>query len=163
MAEAINGTLTVVMTIKEQLDQDIKQAMLAGKKDLVTTLRGLKSAILYVEVAESKRDSGLPEDQVIGLLQKEARKRQESADLYRQGKNEEKAAHEETEKSIIEGYLPAQMSEEEVKALVAAEAAMLGDITPQQLGQLIGAVKQASKGTADGAMIARFAKELMTS
>jgi uncharacterized protein YqeY len=72
---------------KQQIDADLKTAMLAGDKTLVTTLRGLKSAILYVEVAENAREKGLPEDAVVAILQKEAKKRQESADLYLQGGN----------------------------------------------------------------------------
>ena len=63
------------MTIKEQLEIDIKTAMLAGEKTLVTTLRGLKSAILYAEVAAGSRDEGLSDDVVVGLLQKESKKR----------------------------------------------------------------------------------------
>lgn len=147
------------MTIKEQLEKDIKTAMLAGEKTLVTTLRGLKSVILYAEVASGDREAGLPEEQVISLLQKEAKKRQESADLYRTGNNIEKAEHEEAEKKVIDQYLPQQLSEEDVRSLVEEEATKMGTPTLQQMGQLIGAVKQASGGAADGALIARLVKE----
>ncbi len=147
------------MTIKEQLEKDIKTAMLAGEKTLVTTLRGLKSVILYAEVASGDREAGLPEEQVISLLQKEAKKRQESADLYRTGNNIEKAEHEEAEKKVIDQYLPQQLSEEDVRSLVEDEATKMGTPTLQQMGQLIGAVKQASGGAADGAVIARLVKE----
>lgn len=147
------------MTIKEQLEKDIKTAMLAGEKTLVTTLRGLKSVILYAEVASGDREAGLPEEQVISLLQKEAKKRQESADLYRTGSNIEKAEHEESEKKVIDQYLPQQLSEEDVRSLVEEEATKMGTPTLQQMGQLIGAVKQASGGAADGAVIARLVKE----
>lgn len=147
------------MTIKEQLEKDIKTAMLAGEKTLVTTLRGLKSVILYAEVASGDREAGLPEEQVISLLQKEAKKRQESADLYRTGNNIEKAEHEEVEKRVIDQYLPQQLSEEDVRSLVEEEATKMGTPTLQQMGQLIGAVKQASGGAADGAVIARLVKE----
>ncbi len=147
------------MTIKEQLEKDIKTAMLAGEKTLVTTLRGLKSVILYAEVASGDREAGLPEEQVISLLQKEAKKRQESADLYRTGNNIEKAEHEEAEKKVIDQYLPQQLSEEDVRSLVEEEATKMGTPTLQQMGQLIGAVKQASGGAADGAVIARLVKE----
>ncbi len=89
------------MSIKQQIDQDLKQALLSGKKDLVTTLRGLKSAILYVEVAQNKRETGLPDQEVIEVFTREAKKRQESADLYAQGGNAEKQQAELTEKKII--------------------------------------------------------------
>lgn len=75
--------------LKQKIEQDIKTAMLAGDKTLVMTLRGLKSAILYIEVAQGIRDTGLPDAEVIDLLAKEAKKRQESADLYKQGGNQE--------------------------------------------------------------------------
>jgi uncharacterized protein YqeY len=147
------------MTIKEQISNDIKTAMLAGEKERVTTLRGIKSAILYAEVAKGARDTGLPEDEVVALLQKESKKRQESADLYRQGGNFERAEAEELERKVIEMYLPAQLTESEIRILVDAEAGKMGDITIQQMGQLIGAVKKASGGNADGALIAKLVRE----
>jgi len=150
------------MSIKETIEADIKTAMLAGEKDRVTTLRGLKSSILYAEVAAGKREDGLDEQAIIALMQKEAKKRQESADLYKQGGNTEKAQSELTEKAIIEAYLPEQLSEEKVRELVNAEIAKIDNPTPQQMGQIIGGVKAASKGNADGALIARLVKEQLT-
>lgn len=155
----ISDKIMVTMTIKDKINNDIKTAMLAGEKDLVTTLRGLKSAILYAEVAKGTRDEGTPDNEVIAILQKEAKKRQESADLYKQGDNPEKARAEEQEKKIIEQYLPAQLSESEVKSLVDSEAEKMGEINMQQMGQLIGAVKKASNGNADGALIAKLVRE----
>ncbi len=146
------------MNLKQQIDQDLKQAMLAGDKVLVTTLRGLKSAILYAEVAEGRRDEGIDEQKLISLLQKEAKKRQESADLYGQGGNTEKQEAELTEKKVIEKYLPAQLTEEEVVVLVDEAVAELGN-DKQKMGQIIGLVRQKSSGNADGGMIARFVKE----
>jgi uncharacterized protein YqeY len=150
------------MTIKETIEADLKIAMLAGEKDRVTTLRGLKSSILYAEVAAGKREEGLEEQAVVSLMQKEAKKRQESADLYSQGGNAEKADSELAEKAIIEAYLPEQLSEKEVTKLVDEAIAKLGQPTPQQMGQVIGAVKAASKGNADGALIAKLVKERLT-
>src|ERR671929_50955 len=100
------------MSLKERIDQDLKQAMLAGDKTLVTTLRGLKSAILYAEVAKGSRDKGLSDEEVVEILTKEAKKRQESADMYSQGGSAEKAEAELTEKTVIEKYLPAQLSDQ---------------------------------------------------
>lgn len=148
--------------LKQQIDQDLKQAMLSGDKELATVLRGLKSSILYAEVAEGKREEGLNDEAIVTLLQKEAKKRQESVDLYRQGGDEERASKEEQEKAIIAKYLPAQLSEDEVKTLVGAEVAKLENPSLQQMGQVIGAVKQASKGSADGALIARLVKERLS-
>lgn len=147
------------MTIKEQIEADLKQAMLGGDKVLTTTLRGLKSAILNVEVAENKRDTGLTDEAVITLFQKEAKKRQESADLFEQGGNTEKAAEERTEKVVIERYLPAQMDDDELDQLVESVIAETGAGGPQAMGQVIGLVKQRSNGLADGGRIAHKVKE----
>lgn len=147
------------MAIKQQIDQDLKAAMLAGDKTLVTTLRGLKSAILYAEVSEGAREAGLSDEKVVSLLQKEAKKRQESADLYEQGGNSEKKAQELAEKEAIEQYLPAQLSEAEISTLVDEAIAELGSPDKQQMGQVIGLVRQKSSGNADGAVIARLVKE----
>lgn len=150
------------MNIKAQIDKDLKEAMLAGNKDLVMTLRGLKSAILYAEVASGSRDEGLPEAEVLNVLAKESKKRQESIDMYKQGGNSEKAAAEEAEKQIIQNYLPVQLTDDELLSLVDKVIKDLGADSMQAMGQVIGAVKQASNGQADGAAIARIVKERLT-
>src|SRR5207302_1072349 len=78
------------MGVKQQIDQDLKAAMLSGDKTLATTLRGLKSSILNAEIAGGKRETGLSDDETVQVLSKEAKKRQESADLYVQGGNSER-------------------------------------------------------------------------
>jgi uncharacterized protein YqeY len=114
---------------------------------------------LYAEVAQGVRGVCLPDDQIIVLLSKEAKKRQESADLYKQGGNEERATAELTEKKVIETYLPAQMSEEELVAAVDAAILELGASGAAAMGQVIGLVKQKTAGQADGARIAQLVKE----
>ncbi|HEX8181981.1 MAG TPA: GatB/YqeY domain-containing protein [Candidatus Saccharimonadales bacterium] len=146
-------------TYKVRIDKDLKAAMLAGDKDRVQVLRGLKSAILYVEVAKGARDNGLPEDEVLSILSKEAKKRQESADMYTQGGDSGRADTELQEKQIIEAYLPKQLSEDEISKIVDEIAAANGGITKETMGATIAAVKQKSGGAADGAMIARLVRE----
>ena len=146
------------MGLKQQIEDDIKVAMLAGDKTLVTTLRGLKSAILNVEVAKGLRDSGLPEAEITDILVKEAKKRQESADMYIQGNATERAEAEKQEKIIIEKYLPKQLTEAELQIVIDGIIAEIGN-SPQQMGQIIGAVKAKTAGTADGALIAKLVKE----
>ena len=141
------------MSIKNQIDKDLKQAMLAGDKTLVTTLRGVKSAILYAEVSDNARDSGLTDDKIITILQKEAKKRQESADLYGKGGNLEKQEAELAEKEIINQYLPEQLSEAEIVKLVDESINKVGN-DQQKMGQIIGMVKSESGGNADGALVA---------
>lgn len=149
--------------LKQQLDKDLKVALLSGDKDRATTLRGLKSVILYAEVAKGLREEGLPDDEILVLFAKEAKKRQESADLYVKGDSPERASKELAEKVIIEEYLPQQMSDEELKSLIETVVSELGISTMQQMGQVIGAVKQKTEGRADGSRIAQFVKERLTS
>jgi uncharacterized protein len=145
--------------IKSQLEQDLKQALLAGDSNRTTVLRGLKSVILYAEVAAGSRESGLPETEVVSLLQKEAKKRQESADLYIQGGDQARADQELSEKKIIETYLPAQLSEDQITELVDKAIAETGATEQKQMGAVIAKVKEASQGAADGATVARIARQ----
>lgn len=132
--------------------------MLAGNKTLTTTLRGLKASILSTEIANGIRESGLPDPEIIELFGKEAKKRQESAELFNQGGNEEKAAAELTEKKVIEGYLPAQLSDEELARIVSITIEELGGVTQNQMGQVIGKVKAKVGASAEGGRIAAAVK-----
>lgn len=145
--------------MKQQLQDDLKAAMLAGDAARTETLRGLKSAILYAEVASGKRDEGLSDAEIEALFAKEAKKRQESADLYIQGGSQERAQKELAEKAVIETYLPEQLSEEEIAATVDAVISAQGAQGAQAMGAVIGAVKQQLGNTADGSVIAKLVKE----
>lgn len=145
--------------LEQQLESDLKQAMLAGDTELVTTLRTLKSVILNKKVADGTREVAMADDDVIGLLSKEAKKRQESADLYHQGGRPELAEKELAEKAIIEKYLPESLSEEELGKLV--DQAISGLENPN-LGQVIGQVKVKAGAGADGALIAKLVKERLS-
>jgi uncharacterized protein YqeY len=145
--------------LEDRLEQDIKTALLAGNSVKATTLRGLKAALLNVKVAEGKRDSGLSDAEVISVFAKQAKQRQESADLYKQGGNDEKAEAELTEKALIETYLPEQLSEEEIGKMIDEAIEQTGAAGPQDMGRVIGAVKARTGASADGSVIARLAKE----
>ncbi len=150
------------MSLKEKIDADLKTAMLAGDKDKVSTLRGLKSAVLNVEIASNKRDAGLSDNEVMATLQKEAKKRQESADLYAKGGNAERAEAELAEKTLIEKYLPAQASDEEIAKVVDRMVFDTGATGMQAMGQVIGMVKAELGAGTDGAAIARIVREKLT-
>jgi uncharacterized protein YqeY len=145
--------------LEEKINQDLKTALLGGDKLGVSTLRGLKSVILYAKIATNNRDEVLSDNNLIVLLQKEARKRQESADLYIQGGNEGRAKDELVEKEIIEKYLPKQLSEAEILICVDEVIKELGNPDQTSLGKVISEVKQQLAGQADGAVIAGIVKE----
>lgn len=145
--------------LKQQIEQDLKEALLGGQKDRATTLRGLKSVILYAEVAAGSREQGLSDEQIVQLFAKEAKKRQESADFYVKGGSQERADAELAEKKIIESYLPEQLTDEELLKVIDETIQSFDMVSPQVMGQVIGKVKQATEGRADGGRIAQLVKE----
>jgi uncharacterized protein YqeY len=149
--------------IKDRLETDIKTALLSGDKQRVLVLRGLKSSILYEEVALKVRETGLSDEAIIALFQREAKKRQESADLYKQGGSEDRVTAELQEKAIIQEYLPAQLDEVAISAAIEKAITEVGDSSPAAVGKLIGAVKAQLGGAADGSTIARLVKERLAS
>lgn len=148
-----------ILSLKEQIEKDVKVAMLARDKALVSTLKGVKSAILYAEVAKGARETGLSDAEIINILAKESKKRQESADLYTQGGNQERARVELAEKDIIDGYLPERLSQEALESIIGEVIEAQGANGQLAMGSVIGAVKQRTSGAADGALIAKLVKE----
>ena len=99
--------------MQQQIDSDLKAAMLAGEKDKAETLRGLKGAFLNEAIALGTKDKGLTDEQMQKVLAKEAKKRAEAIELYEKAGEAERAAKEKNEKAIIDAYLPEQASEED--------------------------------------------------
>jgi hypothetical protein len=147
------------MVLKQQIEQNLKAALLSGDKQQVATLRGLKSVIQYAEVAKNARETGLPDDEIMSLIKKESEKRQESADLYSQGHEEARAEAELKEKTILDAYLPKQLSDSELLVVIDEVIKTNGTDGPHAMGQIIGQVKQKVGASADGATIARLTKE----
>jgi len=147
------------MDLEQKIQDDLKTALLAGNKTDAETLRGLRAALLTVKIEQGKRDEGLDDQAVVAVLAKEAKKRQESADLYVQGGNQEKADAELAEKALIEKYLPAQLSEDEITKLVDEAIGTTDASGPQAMGHVIGTVRAKAGAAADGSVIARIVKE----
>lgn len=148
--------------MQEQIDQDLKQALLSGDKPKAETLRGLKSALLNEAISQNARDAGLNDEQIQKVLGRESKKRQEAAELYKQGGSEERASAELAEKAIIDSYLPEQLSEDELAKIVDEQIAAAGAASMQDMGKVIGAVKAKVGGMADGGLIARLVKERLS-
>jgi len=145
--------------LEDRLKQDIKTALLAGDSTKATTLRGLSATLLDLKIKEGKRDSGLPDEEVLKVFAKESKKRQESAELYKQGGSNERAEAELAEKAIIDAYLPEQLSEDELKKLVDDAISQTGASSMADMGKVIGLVKSKAGSSADGAIIAKIVKE----
>lgn len=151
------------MPLIEQINADLKTAMLARDEFTTTTLRGLKAAILNEEVAKGARDTGLGDEAIEQLIAREAKKRDEAAKLFEQGGNQPSADKERAEKVLLVQYLPEQLSEDDIKTLVDE---IVGDIRPEgmkDMGRVIGAVKARAGNSADGAIVARLVKERLGS
>jgi uncharacterized protein YqeY len=148
--------------MQEQIEKDLKQALLSGDKPKAETLRGIKSALLNEAISQGARETGLSDEQVQKILARESKKRQEAADLYKQGGSEERASAELAEKAVIDAYLPEQMGEDEVAKIVDEEIAKAGQVSMQDMGRIIGAVRGRTAGQADGGLIARLVKEKLS-
>lgn len=153
------------MSIKDTLQADLKSSMLARDSFTTEVIKSLKSAIMYAEVASSKREEGLADEEILGVFKKESKKRAESAELFDRGGNHEAAEKERKEKVIIDAYLPAQLDEAAVKALLDAAIAELGITTPtkQDMGKLIAAVRAKGGAEVDGGMLARLVQARIAS
>ncbi len=149
------------MTLKERIDNDLKAALLGGDRFKSETLRGLKAAILNEEVAQNKRTEGLGDLANEQIVARELKKRNESAMLYEQNGRADMAADERREAEILSVYLPAQLGEEELKAVVEATIQQLGANGMGDMGKVIGTVKSKVGNTADGAKIAELVKQAL--
>lgn len=147
------------MTLKDQINKDLKESLLKGDNLRTDTLRALKNAILYTEVAQGAREEGLTDEVITKVLAKESKKRQESADLYKQSGENQRADKELQEKSIIDAYLPEALSEEKTVQLVEDAIAETGADSRRSMGKVIALVKAKSQGLADGATIAKLVKD----
>lgn len=150
------------MALKEQIQNDMKTALLGGNRFEGEVLRNLKAAILNEEVNTGKRKEGLTDSEVEQLIAREVKKRRESIALYEQNDRPGLAEDEKKEIAVLEVYLPQALGEDEIRAMVQAAIAKTGATGPQQMGQVIGAVKAQAGTAADGAMVARIAKEELT-
>ena len=147
------------MGIKQRLEADIKTALLGGDKKRVEILRVLKGAVLDLEIAEGKRQDGLSEQQLITLFAREAKKRQDAAQLYIVAGEQSRADAETAEKEIIDTYLPEQMSDEQLGSMIDKSIADIGgELTQQLMGKVIANVRDASEGAVDGSRIAAAVK-----
>ncbi len=149
------------MAIHENLKKEIPDAMRAKDAVKLQTLRSLVTAMTN-EVVNKKRkpDEFLTDEEALAVLKRAANQRKDSIEQFEAAGRNELAEPEKLELAIIQGYLPAQMGEEEVKAAVAAKAAELGVSTKADANKLIGALMKDLKGKADGALVKQVVDNL---
>ena len=152
-----NGGVT---SLKERIENDLAVAMKAREETKVSTLRMVKSAIQNAEVAGDEAVV-LSDDQTIAVLRAEAKKRAESAQIYADAGRAEAATKERAELAIIETYLPAAMSDDDLRAIVeeeVAKAAASGATGGKAMGAVVKAVRERVGAGADGGKIAALVK-----
>lgn len=148
--------------LKDKLQEDIKAAMVAHDEEKLSTLRMLKNALQYAEIAKGIDYSATDED-VIDVIGKEVKKRRESIDLYEKGGRPELADKEKKELEVLMSYLPEQMSEEEVSKLVDEAVASTGAASMQDMGKVMGALMPKVKGKADAGMVSNLVRQKLNS
>lgn len=148
------------MSLKDQLNTDLKDAMRHKDKVRTDTIRGLKSAIKYAEIEAGAEfdDSG-----VLGVITKQAKQRRDSMAEYEKGQRADLVAQESAELAILEGYLPAQLSEADIRVKAQAVIAELGVTDVKGIGQVMKRLTTELKGQADGKVINQIVRDLLSS
>ena len=147
------------MSMELQIQQDIKAAMLAKEKTRLESLRAIKAAIVLAKTADGSES--IADEAVVKIIQKLAKQRKETAEIYKQQNREELAAQELAEAAAMEVYLPKQMSEEELEAELKKIIAQVGATGPQDMGKVMGTATKALAGKAEGRMISAMVKKLL--
>ena len=148
------------MSIKETLKADLTEAIRSSDKLLSGTIRMVLTAITNEEVA-GKEARVLTDDEIITVLSREAKKRREASEEFAKAGRDEKAAEEKAEGEVIARYLPAQLSEDDIKKIIADAVAKTGAAGPADMGKVMGAIKPLIAGKADGALVSSLVKSTL--
>lgn len=145
------------MGIEEKINADIKTAMLAKDAKKLEALRAMKSVVLLLKTSPE----GLTEESATKALQKEVKKRRETAEIYNTQNRADLAEVETAQADVIEAYLPKQMGGEELKAELTKIIAQVGAASPADMGKVMGVASKALAGKADGKAISEMVKQLL--
>ena len=149
------------MALKEKLQNDLTEAMRARDEVRSSTIRMVLTAIKNEEVS-GKEARDLSDAEVITVLSREAKMRREAAEAFEQADAADRAANEKAEGVIIAEYLPAQLSESEIKEMIAAAIAETGATGPQQMGQVMKLIQPKIAGRADGGIVSSLVKAALS-
>lgn len=145
------------MNIEEKINADIKSAMLAKEAKKLEALRAIKSAVLLLKTSPE----GLTEESAVKAIQKEVKKRKESADIYTSQNRPDLVEAEMYQAEVMEAYLPKQLSEEEVKTELQKIIEQVGAKSAADMGKVMGAASKALAGKADNKMVSVLVKQLL--
>jgi len=146
------------MELEKLINDDIKLAMKARDKHKLEALRAIKAALLLAKTGRDAPEGDIPDSVELKLLQKLVKQRKESATLYREQNRPELAEEEEFQAAIIEKYLPQQMSEEDIKVVVARIIEETGASSMKDMGRVMGMASKELAGKADNRLISTIVK-----
>jgi uncharacterized protein YqeY len=151
------------MSLKQQIDNDIKKAMLSKNKEELEALRSIKSLILLAETEKGGGSGDISSDVENKLLMKAAKQRKESADIFQQQNRSDLAGRELFQLEVISRYLPKQLSQAEIESALKAIIQEVGAKGPQDMGKVMGVATKKLAGQADGKVVSELVKKLLNS
>jgi uncharacterized protein YqeY len=149
------------MSLVAQIDADLKKAMLARDADRLSVLRMLKSAVKYAAIEKGGADAVPTDADVLAVVRKEAKKRDDSIASYEKAGRQDLADKEKSELVFLKEFLPAQMAPEQVEALVKAAIAETGATGKAQMGQVMKAAQARAAGQVDGKTLSQVVQRLL--
>jgi uncharacterized protein YqeY len=148
------------MSLQTQIDQDIKQAMLAKQAEKLRALRSVKAALLLAKTEKGASEE-ISEEAEIKVLQKLVKQRRESADIYQSQNRPDLYQIEKEELDVIESYLPKQMERGEIETYLKDLISRVGASSVKDMGKVMGAANKELAGKADGKTISEVVKQLL--
>lgn len=148
------------MSLEEKINVDLKAAMMAKDQATMRSLRGIKAAILNAKTEKGATGELTPEKE-IQLLTKMVKQRKESIEIFEQQGRADLAITEKEEVAVIEKYLPAQMSESELREAIAKIISETGATSAKEMGKVMGAASKQLAGKADNKLVSQIVKELL--
>lgn len=148
------------MSLQERLTDDMKQAMRAKQKDRLTTIRMVKASLQNEAIKFGRQD--LTEEEELTVLNREMKQRRDSLREFESAGREDLASKVADEIVVLEAYMPEQLSEDEVTAIVKAAIAQTNATGPSDMGKVMGVVMPKVKGKADGGLVNRIVKQQLT-
>jgi len=145
--------------LKQQLQDELKQSMLAKNAEKTSVLRLLLSAIGYFEIQKGGAGYEASDEDVLSVIQKEAKQRRDSIEQFENGGRQELADKEKKELEMLQKWLPEQMGEDEIRTLVKEAISTTGASTVQDMGKVMGALMSKTKGKADGSLVSKIVRE----
>ena len=147
------------MLLKEKIQEDLKGAMIARNEEALSTIRMLKSALQYFEIQKGGAGYEATDEDVLEVVGREIKKRKEAIEMYEKGGRAELAEKETKELELLKGYLPQQLTEDEIREIVKNAISQTGASSIQEMGKVMGAIMPLTKGKADGQIVSQIVRE----